>query len=115
MSEIKSSVDELNKINNEIQILKDKMKKLNQRKKILEKDVQMYLSSNNLEGFKYKNSAIILENKQVKRRKGKKDKIEDINNILKKNGVYNENLAKNILIQTQGNLENQNKLKIVKR
>jgi len=115
MSEIKVVIDEIKEIDVELKRLQEHTKKLKNHKKKLEGVVQKYLEENSTPGFRYGNTAVVIEKSKVRKRKVKKDKIDDINNLLEKSGIYNKELAQKILSETQGVPTESNKLKIVKQ
>lgn len=113
MSDIKIFIKEINEIDKEIKYLQNKTKELKEHKKKLEHRVQEYMEETNRPGFRYGGTAVIMEKKQRRKPKGKKQRIEDIDKLLKNAGIYNEGLARRILSETQGEVIEQRQVKIM--
>ena len=113
MSDIKIYISEINEIDKELKILQDKSKKLRVHKKKLEEKVQKYMEETNRPGFRFGRTAVIMEKAQRRKPKGKKQKIEDVEKLLKSAGIYNEGLARRIIGETQGEQVEQNRVKII--
>ena len=90
---IKAYVDELTMINYEIKRNNASNKKLRERIKELEITITSYLQIKNQAGLKYNGQAILVENKELRTKKKKKDKYEDTITILKSFGVENPEVA----------------------
>jgi cell division septum initiation protein DivIVA len=113
MSSITTSVKELEEINKEMISLRRKIKELKDRKDSIEKDILDYLEKKEEYGLKYKNIAIIAEEKEKRLRKKKQDKLNDGVNYLKENGVSNaEHILQNLLDKMKGNISETKILKL---
>ena len=112
---LKSSLQELDRIDIEIKRLNDNLKQLRKQKKNVEQNIIGFLNAKNQPGVKYKNNAIIVEKKEKRIRKKKNQKQEEIMNILVSYGVHNPNEAFNKIVEANsGNVEITDKLKIQK-
>ena len=113
MSDIKVYISEINEIEKELKHLQARSKKLRGIKKNLENKIQDYMEETKRPGFKYGQTAVIMERSKCRKQKGKKQKIDDIDKLLKNAGIYNEGLARRIIGETQGDVVEQNRVKIV--
>ena len=86
---IQSYVQELKEVNTEIKRLQDTIKLMKQRSADLEKQVISYLNEKEQPGVKYKNTAIIIENKPKRLGKTKKDIESESIRILQESGIAN--------------------------
>lgn len=86
---LKASVEELNQIKSEIRRNNAVNKKLRNRAKELEQSIKEYLQEKNQNGLKYNGQAIIVENKEKRANKSKKDKYESAISFLQSIGVSN--------------------------
>ena len=112
---IKAYVDELTMINAEIKRNKEVNKKLGKRLKEIETNITSYLKEKEQSGLKYNGKAILLENKEHKLSKNKKDLYEDTINLLENLGINNPVEVYNKLQEVkEGNLVEKTKLKIKK-
>lgn len=84
---IKPYVDEIDQIKAEIARNNARNKVLRQRMNELEKNITDYLTQSGHLGFKHNGKSVILENKEMRRPKKKKDKEEDTIEYLKKLGL----------------------------
>lgn len=84
---IKKYIDELEQINIEIKRNFNRNKLLRKRSKELEKNIAEYLVSKNQPGIKYKDKAILLDNKPKIKRKTKKERENDAISYLKELGI----------------------------
>ena len=84
---IKGYVDELEQINLEIKRNNIRNKALRQRAKELESNISLYLAEKGQQGLKYKGRAIIMENKEKRQVKPKKEKQSSIISLLEEWGV----------------------------
>ena len=114
MSEVKIIIDEINEIETELKRLSSNAKKLRNHKKELEHKVKRYLENNETKGFRYGSTAVVLQTTTTRKRKVQKDKFKDVNDLLKESGIYDDNLAKQIIEKTRGVKQEDNKLKIMK-
>jgi hypothetical protein len=113
MSSITASVSELNNIHSELKRLRIQTRTLNSRKKIIEKEIADFLESRDQPGIKYQGIAIIAEEKEKHKMKGKKQREEDVKNYLRGLGVDDEAEAyKGLLHSMRGSPEHAVKLKI---
>ena len=113
MTTIKAYIREIEEIDKELTNLKKSTIKLRDQKKHLEREIQKYMEDTSTNGFKCGKTAVLMEKKTRRKPKGKKKKLEDINTILKSSGIYNEELAKKILLETRGIPEEKNNIKII--
>lgn len=110
---IRSYVEELSTINKEIAANNSRNRLLRKRVKELENNITQYLKSKGQNGLKYNGQAIILERKDKRLRKNKKDKEEDLINLLSELGVMDPVEAYKKVIDVQkGNSVENFKLKI---
>jgi hypothetical protein len=112
---IQAKVDELNSIKKELDYVRKKTEPLRKRVKELEKEICEYLNTKEQNGLKYKNIAIIKEQKTVRTRKTKEDKLRESINLLRKHGVNNpERLLTELTEAQKGNPQEKEKLTIKK-
>lgn len=112
---IKNYVDELESINLEIKRNNMRNKQLRTRAKELEKNISEYLYSKNQTGLKYKGQAILVESKEVRTAKKKKEKQEDVISLLSQLGVSNPSDAYVKLLDIQkGEVVEKQKIKFAK-
>lgn len=108
---IKSSVEELNRINAEIKSNNLKNRILRTRARELETNIAGYLQSKEQTGLKYNGKAIILEQKEKFSTKNRKDKQDDIKLLFKTLGISDPDYAYEKLLEAQkGNPIAHNKL-----
>ena len=86
---IKSNVQELESIKEELKTLTRRRKVLNNRKNELEKAITNYLKEKDQTGVKHQGKAIILEEKEQRSLKKIKERDNDASEILKKYGINN--------------------------
>jgi hypothetical protein len=86
---IKAYIDELNNINNEIKRNNSINKKLRERAKELESNITSYLHVKDQSGLKYNGQAILIENKEQRLIKKKKEKYQDSIMLLESVGIEN--------------------------
>jgi hypothetical protein len=84
---IKSCVDELEEIQNEIKRNNIKNSKLRQRTKELELNIKNYLDEKGQPGLKYKGKAIMIEEKEVRPAKKRKDREQAMISLFEELGV----------------------------
>jgi len=106
---IKSYVDELEQIQTEIKHNNLRNRGLRQRAKELEANISLYLAGKGQHGLKYKGRAIVLESKEKRPTKKKKDKEASIISLLEEWGLHDtENAYKNLLeVQKEEAVEEQ--------
>ena len=108
---ITSHLSELESVKKELQRIKLQVKKLNDRKSTLEESIQDWFVKNNQTSIKYNNKVISIKDTTSSKRKKKTEKIEDFKNILKNNGIYNNNRIINQLLEAnKGNKISSTKL-----
>lgn len=88
MSNIKAEFDELSSINIEIKRNLETLRKLREKKRVLEASITAYLNEKNLPGVKYNGDVILLERKDKKITKSKKARDEELLNLLRESGVH---------------------------
>lgn len=86
---LKGYVEELNQLKLEINRNNAVNKKLRIRAKELEHSIKEYLQQKNQNGLKYNGQAIIVENKEKRTNKSKKEKYESAISFLHSIGVSN--------------------------
>ena len=86
---IKSYLSELDSINNELERIKNLQKKLKDKKALIEENIQDWFIKNCQTSITYNGKVISVNNTTSSKRKKKAQKIEDINDILKKYGIHN--------------------------
>jgi hypothetical protein len=84
---IKSYVDELEEIQHEIKRNNIKNVQLRQRIKELEINIKTYLNEKGQPGLKYKGKAIIIEEKEIRPTKKKKDREQAMISLFEELGV----------------------------
>jgi hypothetical protein len=115
MSQISNTVTELNKINQEIKRHRADIKKLNERKAILDNEIKDFLNQKNQPGLKYQGVAIVMEDATKHKYKKKDDKKKDCCELLRDYGINNpEDAFEKILSSLKGEEETMTKLKIKK-
>jgi cell division septum initiation protein DivIVA len=90
---IKGYVDELEQLQAEIKRNNSRNRALRMRVKDLETNIKEYLAQKGQHGVKYKGRAIILENKERRPPKKKKEKEADVISLLEELGVEDPNKA----------------------
>ena len=110
---IKTSIDELERINIEINRNNALNRALRKRAKALEEQISKYLQSKSHTGVKYNGRTIQLEKKERHTRKGKADKARDTMELLRDLGVSDPEDAYSQLLSVQkGDAVEHHKLKI---
>jgi hypothetical protein len=84
---IKTQIDELEKIQNEIKRNNSVNKSLRKRSIEIEDNISSYLKEKNEPGLKYNGRAIIVEEKEKRLQKSKKDKRGDVVSLLENLGL----------------------------
>ena len=113
MATITGSVKELENINIELASLGKKMRDLRHRKEKLEAEIADYLEEKEQPGLKYKNIAIVTEEKERRLRKKKHEKLNDGVSYLRDNGISNpEKVLETLLDKMRGDIEMKKVLKI---
>ena len=110
---IRAYVDELGTINKEIKANNMRNRLLRKRVRELENNITQYLKSKGQNGLKYNGKAIILEKKDKHLRKSKKNKEQDLINLLEDLGVHDPVEAYKRVVEVQRGDQVENfKLKI---
>ena len=112
---IKSQIDELDKIQLEIKRNNTSNKFLKQRAKEIEQSITNYLEEKNEPGLKYNGKAIVIENKEKRLQKSKKDKKSDVVTLLENLGVNEpDNVYDKILDVQKKSPVSERKIKLKK-
>lgn len=98
---IKSDVTELESIKNELKRLNLQRKELLKKCKTVEKRIFDYLKAKDQPGLKHQGTAILLEQKEVRPAKKKKDINTCAITILEKYGIKNPEKALNEIIESR--------------
>ncbi len=98
MSLIQSYVNQLRELNIELKRVSKSASDIRKQIKVVEKNILEYLNEKDQPGVKYKDIAIVVENKTKRTGKSKKEKEEDSLRILEEYGISD---AKNVLKQLQ--------------
>ena len=98
MSSIQSYVNKLRDLNIELKRLNKNSCDIRKQIKVVEKNILEYLNEKDQPGVKYKDIAIIIENKTKRTGKSKQKKEEDSLRILEEYGISD---CKNVLKQIQ--------------
>ena len=113
---IQSDLDELNNLNIEIHRLSNLIRDFRKQKKIIEERVIHFLKTQETQGVRYNDQAVLLESRNVRNKKKKTDKIQDISSVFRKHGIQlSEPLLKDIFEAQRGVPESNDCLKVVKR
>ena len=103
MTEIVSTVQEIDVLEKEIKVLKTNLCKLIKRKKELESKIITFLDHKDQPGLKYKDITIISEEKDRHKRLKKSDRLDKGVYILRKYGVSNpEEALKDLMTNLKG-------------
>lgn len=112
---IQGKVNELQAIQKELKVLRQRGTALRNKVKEIEKEIDDYLISKDQPGLKYKGIAIIREDKTTRRIKKKDEQTTDAIDILEKHGVRSpEKVLTELLDSRRGSPTVKNKLKIKK-
>lgn len=115
MNSIRDEIVELHSILNEVKTLRNTIKIYNQRAAKLENNILTFLKNEKQVGVKYKDMAIVVDNKQKNKTKKKIEAENDIYKILRNNGISDpENLYKEIQNAKKGEVQEVSKLKLRK-
>lgn len=98
MSTIQSYVNQLRDLNIELKRVVKNASDIRKQIKVVEKNILEYLNEKDQPGVKYKDIAIVIENKPKRTGKSKKDKEEDSLRILEEYGISD---AKDVLKKIQ--------------
>ena len=112
---IQGKVNELQAIQKELKVLRQRGTALRNRAKEIEQEIDDYLVSKDQPGLKYKGIAIIREDKTIRRIKKKDEQKIDAIDVLEKHGVHSpEKVLEELLDSRRGSPTVKNKLKIKK-
>lgn len=112
---IKGDLEELDNLDKEIKRLKCQLYEYNKQKKEVEKRVIEFLEHQKSAGLKFENKAIILQKKDCRNKKKKGEKLSDLNDVLRKHGIDDENLLNEILEAQRGHKTTNYSLKMLNR
>jgi hypothetical protein len=113
---IQRDLDELNSLNIEINRLYQTIRDYRKQKKIIEDRIINFLKHQESQGVRYQDQAVLLESKDVRSKKKKSEKIDDIATVLQKYGIQkSEKLLNDILEAQRGQTNKNDILKVVKR
>lgn len=111
--EIQGYINELKQLDLELKNLKISLKKLNDRKKVIEGEIIKYLEAKDQPGVKYKGVAVVAQEKKTRGRKKKGDRLEDGKNILREYGVEDsEEVLERLMEAMKGDVKNIKSVKI---
>jgi len=112
---IKSYVNELNQIKDEIKHVSTHLRILRKKSKQMEQYIIDYLKQKDQPGVKYDNTAIILESKPIRTSKKKSEIEEDAIRVLEEHGIDNPQVVLQELLEARRGYErDQDKIKIKK-
>jgi vacuolar-type H+-ATPase subunit I/STV1 len=110
---IKAQMSELDELTKEIKLLSEKITKLRKRKKEIEENIGEYLESNNKPGFKCNGKVVTKFQKESRKRLNKRDKEENMKDILRENGIHDtDNVCNKILESIRGDTQTISTIKI---
>lgn len=94
---IRAEVEELSQIDTEIKRTLEMLRKLREKKKVLETSIAAFLNQKDIPGVKCNGDVILLQRKNKTITKSKKSREQALIDLLKNNGVTNpEEIAKQI-------------------
>lgn len=112
---IKSYIDELEQLNNEIKRNNTNNRSLRARVLNVENNIKEYLDHKGQHGLKYNGKAIIMENTECRKRKKKKEKEDDVISLLMEFGIKDPKEAYKKIQETQKGIPiEQKKIKFKK-
>lgn len=112
---IKTYLDELEKLNSEIQLNSRRNRELRNRVKQVENLIKDFLNTKEQQGLKYNGKAIVLENKEMHVSRPKKEKEKEMMEYLHSLGLRDCNSVYNKLMNIQkGDVFECQKLKVKK-
>lgn len=113
---IQRDLEELKSLESEIKLLRKRLSEFNKQKSLVENRVIEFLKSQETQGVRYQNTAIILEDRCVRAKKRKIEKFKDIKSVLAKYGhAENEAMIGEILEAQRGQTKSDKVLKVVDR
>lgn len=112
---IQRDLDELHQLNLELQRLKGLIKNYNEQKTNIEKRIITFLKNQEQSGVRYNDTAILLQQKNIRNKKKKTERIEDLQTVLKKYDIKgNDSLIHDIIEASKGLPKKNETLKFVK-
>jgi regulator of sigma D len=115
MSSIKGFVTELKSLRNEIKIQSVSLKDLRKKARGVEENIQKYLEAKDQKGLRYQGIAIILDNKESRRRKKKDEQLEDSISVLKRYEVEDpKKIIEELIEARKGSPQPKSRLKLTK-
>jgi hypothetical protein len=113
---LQHDLDELNNINLEIRRLTNTIREFRKQKKVVEDRVIAFLKNQETQGVRYNDQAVILDNKNIRNKKKKKEKLDEIHSVLNKYGIKSsDTLIQEIMDAQRGSIESNECLKVVRR
>jgi hypothetical protein len=113
---IQRDLDELNNITLEIQRLTGLIRDFRKQKRLVEERVISFLKGQETHGVRYNDQAVLLEQKSVRNKKKKGEKLNDLSTVLRKHGIQgSEDLVREILETQRGTPMDSDRLKMVRR
>jgi hypothetical protein len=113
---LQHDLDELNNINLEIRRLTNTIREFRKQKKVVEDRVIAFLKNQETQGVRYNDQAVILDNKNIRNKKKKKEKLDEIHSVLNKYGIKSsDTLIQEIMEAQRGSIESNECLKVVRR
>ena len=110
---IRQDMKELKALDTEIKRINFQVRKLREKKKILEDNIKGYMLKNNIPQLQYENYIVSQQDSVSHVRKGKIQKSEDIERVLSNMGILDtKRAAEEVLKATQGDEKTQTKIKI---
>lgn len=111
---IQTYLTELDNLNIEINRINKNLYEFRKRRKIIEDKIIEFLKNQETHGVKFNDKAILLQTKNGRQRKKKDDKLNDIQNVLKKYDIrVNNSLVNDIIESQRGATVSNESLKIV--
>lgn len=115
MSDIKGLINELQSINTNLKLLRKETMQLNKRKKKIEKELSEFIEHKEQPGLKYKNIAILPNEKTKREYKKRVDKERDGRSVLEKYGIQNsDSVLKEVIEAMKGAEFTTNTIKVKK-
>lgn len=113
---LQRDLEELKTLETEIKSIRKKLAEYNKQKSLIEGRVIEFLKSQETQGVRYQNTAIVLEDRCVRAKKRKVEKFKDIKSVLAKHGYpENEAMIGEILEAQRGQTKSDQVLKVVER
>ena len=113
MAQITNTINELNKINQELKRLRIQIRTLNSRKTTLEKEIKTFLEEKDQPGLKYQGVSIMVEDSKKHKYMKQSDKINDCCQILTEYVVQDTTTVMTQLLKAmKGDEEDVTKLRI---